>query len=89
MEKNYKIMVSAFEEHKEILLFERYYEDKPFTTPWQWLRENLPLFEWEPIMNDSDDFIQYEAKTIIEDDDHDGGKPNSTLLVTFIQEIKN
>jgi hypothetical protein len=67
----YKIMVSAFEEHKEILLYEQ--PDIDITTPWQWLRENFPLFNWEPILNDSEDFIQYEAEAVNTDNDDDGG----------------
>lgn len=82
----YKIMVSAFEEHKEILLYKQ--PDIDITTPWQWLRENFPLFKWEPILNDSEDFIQYEAETVNTDNDDDGGKPHTTMLVSFIQESK-
>lgn len=83
----YKIMASAFEEYKEILLYEQ--SDIDITTPWQWLRENFPLFKWEPILNDSEDFIQYEAGAINTDNDDDGGKPRTTMLVSFIRELKN
>jgi hypothetical protein len=80
----YEAHEQAFEEYKEILLYEQ--PDIDITTPWQWLRENFPLFNWEPILNDSEDFIQYEAEAINTDDDDDGGKPHTTMLVSFIQE---
>lgn len=82
----YKIMVSAFEDYKEILLYEQ--PDIDITTPLQWLRENFPLFKWEPILNDSEGFIQYEAEAVNTENDDDGGKPHTTMLVSFIQESK-